>query len=104
MLDKTAFCVLLTGLLKIDSALTLISFAGRDDANGFFFVMFILHAIDVDNQKQRARSHPYGVSPLFARHDAETLAALSKTRPPCFFWLIRFFSSSSSNRIAIQNV
>src|ERR1035437_3182508 len=43
--DKTAFCALLGGLLNIDSALTLISFAGRDDADGFFFVMFILQAI-----------------------------------------------------------
>ena len=68
--DKTAFCALLGGLLNIDSALTLISFAGRDDADGFFFVMFILQAIDVDNQQHRARRHSYGVPPLFAGHYA----------------------------------
>src|SRR5271165_2440911 len=68
--DKTAFCALPGGLLNIDSALTLISFAGRDDADAFFFVMFILQAIDVDNQQQRAGRTSYGVPPLFARHDA----------------------------------
>jgi len=68
--DKTAFCALLGGLLNIDSALTLISFAGRDDTDGFFFVIVILHAIRVDNQQERVCRHSYGVPPLFARHDA----------------------------------
>ena len=68
--DKTAFCSLFAGLLNIDSALTLISFAGRDDAYGFFFVMFILLAIRVYNQQHRARCGSYGVPPLFAHHDA----------------------------------
>src|ERR1022692_4019539 len=52
--DKTVFCFLLSGLLNIDSALTLISFAGRDDADGFFFAIFILHAMYVDDQQQRS--------------------------------------------------
>jgi hypothetical protein len=68
--DKTAFWALLTGLLNIDSALALVSFAGRDDAYGFFLVIFILHSIDVDNQKHRAGCGSYGVPPLFACHDA----------------------------------
>src|ERR1019366_8972677 len=42
--DRTAFCFLLTGLLNIDSALTLMSFAGRNDADGFYFAIFILRA------------------------------------------------------------
>jgi hypothetical protein len=58
--DKTAFCALLGALLNIDSALTLIGFAGRDDADDFFLVMFILQTIDVDNQQQRACRHSYG--------------------------------------------
>src|SRR5258708_31657729 len=53
--DKTALCFLLSGLLNIDSALTLTSFWGRDDADGFFFAIFILHAIYVDNQQDRIR-------------------------------------------------
>src|ERR1700726_4021716 len=65
--DKTAFGALLGGLLNIDLALTLIRFACRDDADGFFFVMFILQAINVDNQQQSACRHSYGVPPLFAR-------------------------------------
>src|ERR1700722_13122932 len=68
--DKTAFCALLAGLLKIDSALTLVSFAGPDDTDRFFFVMFILHAIDVNNQQPRAGCGPYAVPPLLAGHDA----------------------------------
>jgi len=68
--DKAAFCALPGGLLNIDSALTLISFAGRDDADVFFFVIFVLQAIDVDNQQQRAGRPSYGVPPLFARYDA----------------------------------
>src|ERR1700682_769972 len=112
--DRTAFCLLLPGLLNIDSALTLISFAGRDDADGFFFAIFILHAIYVDNQRHRSLYGSNGVPPLFAGHDAflrkitwgssKTSAALSKALPPCFCWLMRFFPLSHSNRIAIQNV
>ena len=68
--DKTDFCALLTGLLNMDSALTFISFAGRDDAYGFFVVIFILHAIDVDDQQHRGGRGSNGVPPLFARHDA----------------------------------
>src|ERR1700687_2519827 len=66
--DRTAFCFLLTGLVNIDSALTLISFAGRDDAAGFFFAVFILRAIYVDNQQHRPLYGSYGVPPLFAGH------------------------------------
>src|ERR1035441_9245932 len=68
--DRTAFCFLLTGVLNIDSALTLTSFAGRDDADGFFFAIFILHAIYVDNQQHRPLHGSNGVPSLFASHDA----------------------------------
>src|ERR1039458_6305218 len=68
--DKTVFCCLLSGLLNIDSALTLISFAGRDDASGFFFAIFILHAISGDDQQQRSLYGSNGKPPLFASHDA----------------------------------
>src|SRR5260370_26663889 len=68
--DRTAFCFLLSGLLNIDSALTLISFSGRDDTDGFFFAIFILHAIYVDNQQDRLRCGSNGVPALFASHDA----------------------------------
>jgi hypothetical protein len=68
--DKTVFCFLLGGLLNIDSALTLIRFAGRDDADGFFFAIFILHAIYVDDQQQRPLYGSNGMPPLFASHDA----------------------------------
>jgi len=46
------------------------SFAGRDDADGFFFAIFILHAIYVDNQQHRPLYGSNGVPPLFAGHDA----------------------------------
>jgi hypothetical protein len=68
--DRTAFWILFAGLLNIDLALTLISFAGRDDADRFFFVIFILHAIYVNNQQHCARCSSYGVPSLFAPHDA----------------------------------
>src|ERR1019366_5439700 len=68
--DRTAFCFLLTGLLNIDTALTLMSFAGRNDADGFFCAIFILHAIYVNNQQHRPLHGSNGVPPLFARHDA----------------------------------
>ena len=42
--DRTAVCFLLGGLLNIDSALTLTSFAGRDDTDDFFFVMSLRRA------------------------------------------------------------
>src|SRR5580692_768015 len=53
--DRTVFWPLLAGLLNIDSALTLISFARRDDADGFLFVIFILHTIHVDDQEHGTR-------------------------------------------------
>src|ERR1019366_4475292 len=68
--DKTVFCFLLSGLLNIDSALALIRFAGRDDADGFFFAIFILHAIYVHDQQQRPLYGSNGMPPLFASHDA----------------------------------
>src|SRR5216683_139545 len=68
--DRTAFCFLLSGLLNIDSALTLISFAGRDDADGFFFAISILHAIYVDDQKHRPLRGSNGVPTLFAFYNA----------------------------------
>jgi hypothetical protein len=48
--ERTAFCFLLAGLLNIDSALTLISGAGRDDSDDFFFGIFTLPATYVDNE------------------------------------------------------
>jgi hypothetical protein len=81
-----------------------------DSSSSFLF----LHAIYVDNQQHRPLGGSNGVPPLFASHDAilaehylgslKTSAALSKAMPSCFCWLIRFFSLSHSNRIAIQNV
>src|SRR5271157_1342162 len=75
--DRTAFCFLLGGLLKIDSALTLISFAGRDtvcgpfrDADDLFFAIVILHAICVDDQQHRPLRGSNSVPPLVAIHDA----------------------------------
>ncbi len=59
--DKTSFCALLTGLLKINSALTLVCFAGRDDRDDFFFVILSLPG---------ARSGSHGGPPLFALSDA----------------------------------
>jgi len=44
--DRTAFCFLLGGLLKIDSALMLTSFAGRDNADDLFFGNGFVHAQD----------------------------------------------------------
>src|ERR1017187_7180301 len=100
--DRTAFCFLLSGLLNIDSALTLTSFAGRDDADVFFFAICMLHTIHVDDQQHRPLYGSNDVPPLFAIHDA--IAAVSNAMPPCFRWLIRFFSRSHSNRIVIQSV
>ena len=37
--------------------------------SGFFFAIFILHAIYVDNQQDRLRRGSNGVPPLFASHD-----------------------------------
>src|SRR5437588_9802627 len=75
--DRTAFCFSLRGLLNLDSALTLFSFSGREDADGFFFAIFILHAISVYNSSKKS-------------------AAVSNAMPPCFSWLIRFFLQSHS--------
>jgi len=38
MRANTPFCALVSFLRKIDSALTLVSFAGRDDADDFFAI------------------------------------------------------------------
>src|ERR1019366_1262115 len=114
ILDRTDFCFLLTALLNIDSALTLISFAGRDDSDGFFFAIFILRARYVNNQQHSRLWAPiacHRCSPVTMRSlrkitwgSSKTSAALSKAMPPCFCWLIQFFSLSHSNPIAIQNV
>jgi hypothetical protein len=68
----------------------------------------------VNNQQHRPLYGSNGVPPLFAGHDAilaedylgiiENESRTLKAMPPCFCWLIRFFSMSHSNRIAIQNV
>jgi hypothetical protein len=68
--DNAAFCFLPTGLLNIDSALTIISFAGRDDADGFFFAMFTLHAIYVDYQQNCPLYGANGVPSLLAVDDS----------------------------------
>jgi hypothetical protein len=57
-------------LLKIDSALTLISRAGRDDADRFFFAILILYEIYVNDQQDRSFHGSDGVPPLFASHEA----------------------------------
>ena len=68
--DSTAFCLSLDGLLNIDSALTLIRFAGRDNPDRiFFFVIFILHAIHVDDQQHSPVHSSNRVPTLFAIHD-----------------------------------
>src|SRR5580658_7821113 len=64
--DKTVFCALPTGLVKIDSALTLVCFPGRDAADDFFFVILSLPSIKMHNQQHCARNGSYGVPPLFA--------------------------------------
>jgi hypothetical protein len=112
--DRTAFCLLLTGLLNIDSALTLISFAGRDDADGFFFAIFILHAIYVDNQQHRPLYGSNGVPPLFAGHDAflaedylgivENECRAFESDATVLLLVDAVLSLTHSNRIAIQNV
>src|SRR5271157_2782995 len=68
--DRTAFCFLLSGLLKIDSALTLTSFAGRDNADDLFFAIVILHAIGVHDQQHRPLRGSNSVPPFVAIHDA----------------------------------
>src|ERR1019366_7752895 len=70
ILDRTDFCFLLTALLNIDSALTLISFAGRDNSDGFFFAIFILRARYVNNQQHSRLCGSNSVPSLFASHDA----------------------------------
>src|SRR5258708_722820 len=77
--DRTAFCFLLSGLLNIDSALTLISFPGRDDTDGFFFAIFILHAIYVDNQQDRCGSN--GVPPLAVPFKSHRYTNCITTKP-----------------------
>ena len=46
------------------------SFAGRNDADGFFFAIFILRAIYVNNQEHRPLYGSNGVPLLFASYDA----------------------------------
>src|ERR1035441_369742 len=115
ILDRTDFCFLLTALLNIDSALTLISFAGRDDSDGFFFAIFILRARYVNNQQHSRLCGSNSVPSLFASHDAiltenyvgiieNECRTLESDATVLFCWLIQFFSLSHSNRIAIQNV
>ena len=68
--ERAAFCFLFGGLLNIDSALTLTSFAGRDDADDFFFTIFILHSVYVNVQQHSPFRGSHGVPPLFAIHNA----------------------------------
>src|SRR5271169_1066591 len=67
---KTVFCFLLIGLLNIDSALTLIRFAGRDNADGFFFAILILDSVHVDDEQHGLLYGSNGVPALLAGHDA----------------------------------
>jgi len=68
MLARTAFCVLFSGLLKIDSALTLIRFPRRDPDE--FFAIDIVPTVHVHYQQKSHRNRPNCVSSLFAIHDA----------------------------------
>jgi hypothetical protein len=75
-------------LLKIDSALALICFAGRDDADDFFFVILSLPAIDREKGGQTpfralyrfdlALSHPakWLSVPLFPRSGSYSVPSL----------------------------
>jgi hypothetical protein len=64
---KTAFCSSLNGLLKIASALTLISFSGRDDSDDFFgIVLFLFFPIYVNDNQRRASNQPDRVPALLA--------------------------------------
>src|SRR5271165_6560150 len=66
---RTAFWRLPGGLLNIDSALTLISFPRRDDADDFFAI-FLLLPIYMDYQQYRLLNGFDGMPPLFAVDDA----------------------------------
>jgi hypothetical protein len=65
---NTALCRLLGGLLNIDSALTLIRFPRRDNADDFFAIVFLSKGMH--NKKQGIRNRSNRVPPLFALHDA----------------------------------
>jgi hypothetical protein len=99
-------------LLNIDSALTLIRLPRRDDPDDFFAI-FVL-TIGVHDQENSPRNASDRMPSLFAFDNAvlnqnyvrivEDTAAVSKSKPLCFAWLIRLFPSSHSKRIVIQNV
>src|SRR5271166_2379383 len=69
MRANAAFCLLPGGLLNVDSALTLISFSRRDDADDFFAIISIL-PIHVDHQQQRPLRSTDRMPALFAVDDA----------------------------------
>ena len=70
MRDIAAFCLLLRGLLNIDSALTLIRFASRDDADDPFFAILISYSICVDDKQHRFPCGSNCVPPLRASRSA----------------------------------
>jgi hypothetical protein len=65
MRATTAFCRLFSGLLKIDSALTLISFPRRDDADGFFAIDSVL-TVNMNDQKKSCRDGTDHMPSLFS--------------------------------------
>jgi hypothetical protein len=56
--------------LKIDSALTLVSFPGRDDPDNFFSVISPILDVYVHDQQDGAIYHSDGMPSLLAFHDA----------------------------------
>src|SRR5579871_5327295 len=105
---RTAFWRLLSGLLNIDSALTLIRFARRDDTDDLFAICFVL-TVNMYYQQQSRRDGPDRMPALFTPSmtrsrisirlgSSKTRAAVSKSRPPCLARLNRFFSESHSKR------
>ncbi len=67
---STAICSSLSALLNISSALTLVCFAGRDDTDDFFAILFVL-SINVHYQQQRQSTRSqfdsaYQLIPLLA--------------------------------------
>jgi histidinol-phosphate aminotransferase len=68
ILARTAFCRSFSGLLNIDSALTLISLARRDDADDFFAIDVL--AADVHDQQESRRDGPNRMPSPFALNHA----------------------------------
>ena len=65
MRARVASCRLFNGLLKIDSALTLIRFTRRDDADDFFAIDIVLTVSSTTN-RSAAETAPIAYQSLFA--------------------------------------